>query len=315
MKQTLGRGLAAGAAGVTALNAATYIDMALRGRPASEAPGRMVEDILNRVGIDISGRGQTKDNRRSALGAVAGIKVGLGIGVVAAVVRGAGVRVPAPVGAILGGAAAMAASDVPLAKLGISDPRTWSGRDWTVDVVGHLAYGMAVRAVLDGTEPAAPRSRKVRRRASLPLLGRSLMLGAATGSRSTLAFAGPVLAKQFANKGKPVGKGGAAASLALGSELFLDKLPMAPSRLGKTGLPPRFISSAGAAVALARRDDSTVVLPVLAAALGTAAGSVGGATWRSYAQRLGWTWQAGLIEDVAAVGLAAAACWPRREKA
>lgn len=31
-------GLAAGAAGTTALNAVTYLDMALRGRPASTTP-------------------------------------------------------------------------------------------------------------------------------------------------------------------------------------------------------------------------------------------------------------------------------------
>ena len=32
-------GIAAGAAGTTALNATTYLDMALRGRPASRTPG------------------------------------------------------------------------------------------------------------------------------------------------------------------------------------------------------------------------------------------------------------------------------------
>jgi hypothetical protein len=35
----------------------------------------------------------------------------------------------------------MAAGDVPLARLGISDPRTWSRTDWISDVVPHLAYG------------------------------------------------------------------------------------------------------------------------------------------------------------------------------
>jgi hypothetical protein len=35
---TLARGLLAGAAGTLALNVTTYLDMAVRGRPASQAP-------------------------------------------------------------------------------------------------------------------------------------------------------------------------------------------------------------------------------------------------------------------------------------
>ena len=36
------RGAAAGAAGTTALNVVTYLDMAVRGRPASSTPERTV---------------------------------------------------------------------------------------------------------------------------------------------------------------------------------------------------------------------------------------------------------------------------------
>ncbi len=310
MKQTIGRGLAAGAAGVTALNAASFVDMLIRGRPGSEAPGRLVEELLRWADIDIPGRGQEKANRRTALGAIAGIKAGLGVGMLAAAARSAGLRVPAPIGVALTGAAAMAAADVPLAKLNITDPSTWSSRDWTVDVAGHFAYGMSVHAVLNATEPPIDREEKIRRRASLPLLGRSMMLGAATGSRSTLAFAGPVLAKKLGGRNKSSSKVAGMTAVALGSELFLDKLPMTPSRLGKSGLAPRFIAAAGGAVALAHRDRSNAVLPVFASALGAAAGSFGGAAWREYAQKLGWTWQAALAEDVLAVGLAAGASWP-----
>src|SRR4051794_1955049 len=38
IKQTLGRGIIAGAVGTTALNATTYADMVLRARPASTTP-------------------------------------------------------------------------------------------------------------------------------------------------------------------------------------------------------------------------------------------------------------------------------------
>ena len=39
----IARGALAGAAGTTALNAATYLDMALRGRPASDSTEQLVE--------------------------------------------------------------------------------------------------------------------------------------------------------------------------------------------------------------------------------------------------------------------------------
>ena len=50
-------GAAAGAAGTTALNAATYVDMALRGRPASSTPERSVEAITDRAGLSVPGDG------------------------------------------------------------------------------------------------------------------------------------------------------------------------------------------------------------------------------------------------------------------
>ncbi len=40
----------------------------------------------------------------------------------------------------------MAASDVPIAALGVSDPRTWSLSDWASDVIPHLIYGVATVA-------------------------------------------------------------------------------------------------------------------------------------------------------------------------
>jgi hypothetical protein len=43
------RGAAAGAAGTTVLNAVTYVDMALRARPASSTPERTVDTIANRL--------------------------------------------------------------------------------------------------------------------------------------------------------------------------------------------------------------------------------------------------------------------------
>ena len=41
----LGYGVAAGSAGVTMLNAITYLDMAIRARPSSDTPSQAVEQL------------------------------------------------------------------------------------------------------------------------------------------------------------------------------------------------------------------------------------------------------------------------------
>jgi hypothetical protein len=51
----LWRGAAAGAAGTTALNAATYLDMAMRGRSTSSAPQDLVKAAADRAGTRAGG--------------------------------------------------------------------------------------------------------------------------------------------------------------------------------------------------------------------------------------------------------------------
>ena len=48
-------------------------------------------------------------------------------------------RFPAPVGAVLAGAASAAATDLTIAQLGVDDPRTWTRAEWAADAVPHLA--------------------------------------------------------------------------------------------------------------------------------------------------------------------------------
>jgi hypothetical protein len=48
-------GAAAGAAGTTALNAVTYLDMAIRGRPASSVPDQAVRTIGGKLGVEVPG--------------------------------------------------------------------------------------------------------------------------------------------------------------------------------------------------------------------------------------------------------------------
>jgi hypothetical protein len=140
--RVLGRGLAAGAAGTTALNAVTYIDMAARARGTSDMPEKAVEEIAERAGQQIPGAGDERSNRLQGLGALSGIAAGVGIGVAASVLAPVVRRLPVVLGGVLLGGGAMAATDLPMTKLKLTDPKSWSSTDWLSDAVPHLAYGV-----------------------------------------------------------------------------------------------------------------------------------------------------------------------------
>jgi hypothetical protein len=146
-------GAVAGAAGTAALNAATYLDMVMRGRGSSGTPQQTIEAIEDRLPVSVPGERETRDNRVSALGSLSGMVTGIGIGAVFGVLRRAGLRPPLPVGAVLVGLAAMASTDASMASLGVSDPRRWSASDWLSDLLPHLVYG----AVTYGTLTALSR--------------------------------------------------------------------------------------------------------------------------------------------------------------
>ncbi|MER5461243.1 hypothetical protein ABT010_11275 [Streptomyces sp. NPDC002668] len=141
MIRTIVRGCAAGAAGTTALNAVSYADMALRGRPASSVPETLVDTIATRMGLPLRDSAE-KGNRLIGLAAVTGVAVGCGTGAAVSLVHRAGARMPLWLGGALTGALVMVVADVPIARLGISDPRTWSAGDWASDVVPHLVFGL-----------------------------------------------------------------------------------------------------------------------------------------------------------------------------
>jgi hypothetical protein len=143
-----GWGALAGAAGTTALNAASYLDMAVRGRPASSTPEQSVEAIAARAGVEIPGEGETRDNRVAGLAPLFGTATGIGVGVVFGLLRWAGLRLPGPVGAVVVGGTAMAAADVSLTRLGLTDPKEWGAAGWLSDALPHLAYGAVTVATL-----------------------------------------------------------------------------------------------------------------------------------------------------------------------
>ncbi|MBW8482253.1 hypothetical protein [Actinomadura parmotrematis] len=311
MVRGLLRGAAAGATGTTALNVSTYADMALRGRPASGTPVAVVSRLADSAGVDVPGRGPLWDNRLEGLGGVGGGVTGVCVGAAAGLLRAAGIRLPAVVGGPLLGAAAMVAADLPMSRLGVSDPRTWSRADWAADAIPHLAYGMAAHATLaalfrwDEEAEAAAAGEPSRRSALL----RGAALGAASGCRSSAGLTALALRSRRTDAGlagylahpaaKPV------AVLLASAELGVDKQPGVPSRLAPQGLSPRLALAAVTGGAAARRDGVPGTAPALAAALAAAAAAVAGHRLRAVAaQRFGSDLPGALAEDAVAAALA-----------
>ena len=152
MLKGLFHGLAAGAAGTTALNAATYADMAARGRPSSSTPQQAVEKLAGQAGVDIPGQGQERQNRLEGLGPLSGAATGVGVGAVFGILRGLHIRLPFLADTAIIGASAMLAANLPMARMGITNPKTWSNQDWLSDVLPHLAYGAVTHATLRAME-------------------------------------------------------------------------------------------------------------------------------------------------------------------
>lgn len=135
------RGAMAGAVGTTALNAATYVDMAVRARPSSSTPQQTVATLAQRANRPVPGEGEERENRLTGLGSLSGIAAGVGIGMVVGLFGPIVRRLPLMIGSTLVGGAAMAATDLPMMQLGVTDPRSWSSTDWLADAVPHLVYG------------------------------------------------------------------------------------------------------------------------------------------------------------------------------
>lgn len=139
-------GAAAGAAGTTALNAVTYLDMTLRGRPASDTPERTVQRLADLAGVEVSGEPGQRQARLSALGALAGIATGVGVGALYGLAQGLGPGSSVRSGTAVATATVLAAANGPMVLLGVTDPRSWSGRDWLADLIPHAAYGAVTAA-------------------------------------------------------------------------------------------------------------------------------------------------------------------------
>jgi hypothetical protein len=146
------RGAIAGAVGTIALDLTTYGDMLFRGRGASSVPAQVAGVLAGQVGIAPlapGAEGTVADNRREAVGAMLGYLTGVGIGALYGVLRGDTNNGTSPLAGAAVGLTAMAASDVPIALTGVSDPATWSATDWLSDIIPHLVYGLVTVAVYE----------------------------------------------------------------------------------------------------------------------------------------------------------------------
>jgi hypothetical protein len=145
-------GALAGAAGTTALNTVTYLDMAIRGRPTSNTPEDTVEKLADKLGLQIAGDDDTRSNRVQGLGPLTGALAGMGTGALLALLRNAGWRPNPLVDALAATAIVMTGTNGPMTALGITDPRTWPASSWITDIVPHLGYSLVTLAVLDRIE-------------------------------------------------------------------------------------------------------------------------------------------------------------------
>jgi hypothetical protein len=148
----IAKGLLAGAAGITALDVYTYLDMLVRARPASEVPSTVVAKLAEKLNVSplASNEGELPKNRRSGAGALLGYGVGLGAGVVYCAVRPAFESwLPWPLAGALLGAATLVASEGSATALGATDWSTWSASDWAADIVPRTLYGLTVAYVCE----------------------------------------------------------------------------------------------------------------------------------------------------------------------
>lgn len=146
------RGAAAGAVGTVVLNAVTYLDMTIRGRPASSVPADTVEKATDLAGVEIAHDEHDDEGhaRKEGAGALLGYLTGSAVGAVYGVARTNLLRnAPIPLAGVGLAAAATISTAAPYAALGVSDPRTWPAKGWAADIIPHLGYGLATAAAFD----------------------------------------------------------------------------------------------------------------------------------------------------------------------
>jgi hypothetical protein len=141
------------------------------------------------------------------------------------------------------------------------------------------------------------------------LLARTVLLGAATGSRSSFGLSALLLSSDAMHRrGRPIQVAGATGAVA---EVVIDKLPGTPSRLQPRGLISRGVAGGACGLLLAARagepiDDGALVLAAVGAVAAVGAAFVG-SSWRAAsARRLCGGRMAGAVVGAIAEDLVAA---------
>lgn len=156
-------GAVAGAAGTLALDLVSYGDMAVRGRASSDMPAEVVRRLsvkadLAQLSVPNEEADSGTKNRRSALGAMSGYAIGIGIGALYGAFAYA--MPPERRGtfsqALLLAGLAMAASDVPAQLLGATNVKEWTPSSWVSDIIPHTAYGVITAAVFSTIADDSP---------------------------------------------------------------------------------------------------------------------------------------------------------------
>jgi hypothetical protein len=141
-------GAAAGAAGTTALNVITYLDIAVRGRPTSTTPERTVEALARLFDLTVPGAGETLANRLLGLGALTGFAAGIGMGMILGLAYSLGWRPGLLVATLVATVIALIGTNGPMTVLGVTDPLTWGVEGWISDLIPHFGYGVVTALVL-----------------------------------------------------------------------------------------------------------------------------------------------------------------------
>ncbi|MBV8374769.1 MAG: hypothetical protein JO302_04605 [Candidatus Eremiobacteraeota bacterium] len=145
------RGMIAGAAGATALDALSYMDMLVRGRSASDVPGQTVSRLVKSIGLILDGEDTVSSNRRTASGALLGHADGVLAASLYALIRSA-IRVPWPVGAAFLAGITLVTGEGSAVRTGATDWSKWSLSEWVTDIVPRLAFGIVAAVVVEALE-------------------------------------------------------------------------------------------------------------------------------------------------------------------
>lgn len=137
-------GLAAGAAGSAVLNATTYADMAIRARPESKVPKRVVKEFARWAGVR-----RLQRPRVQGLSMLLGYADGFGTGVLFGVLRPRMRGVPWYLAGLGLAAFTLVLSEGTATAMGKTDPRRWGASGWLMDLAPRALYGCVTCLVYD----------------------------------------------------------------------------------------------------------------------------------------------------------------------